>query len=769
MSTRKGGKHRDLGHSAASVDPMAEREAHKYEHPVPSRELILAHLKQVGEPLGFRELTEALGVSGERDLDAFGRRLRAMERDGQLLKNRRGQYGLIDRMDMITGRVIGHADGFGFLVPDNGGEDLFLSPREMRLVLHGDRAVARVSGIDQRGRQEGSIIEVLERSHKTVVGRYVAENHVGFLVPSDKRISQDILIPRDDAGGARPNQIVVAEITEHPTRRTQPVGKIVEVLGDHMAPGMEIEVAIRAYDLPHVWPDAVLSEVSGLAPQVPDGAKEGREDLRDTPLVTIDGEDARDFDDAVYCERVGKGYRLIVAIADVSHYVHPGTALDREAVARGNSVYFPQNVIPMLPEILSNGLCSLNPLVDRLCMACEMEIDARGEIKEFRFFEAVMRSQARLTYTKVAAMLVDGDPALRQEHAPLVPHLENLYALYKVLNKARQARGAVDFELPETKIIYDAHRKIDRIVPLQRNDAHKLIEECMLAANVCAAEFLVKKKVPAPFRIHAGPPADKLTALREFLFELGVQLGGGNEPEAKDYAKLLASLGERPDARLIHTVLLRSLSQALYSPDNIGHFALGYENYTHFTSPIRRYPDLLVHRAIKGILRRQPIADTIEAVQTLTDHLSMTERRADDATREVVRWLKAEYMMDKIGEEFDGVISGVTNFGIFVELAEVYVDGLVHITALGQDYYHFDPAKHRLMGERTRRVFRLGDPVRVKVAQVNLDEAKLDFELVGAGTAASRRPERGGRGERGEREDRSARGKHKRQRRPKKK
>jgi len=745
---------------------MAEREAVKYEHPVPSREAILAHLKEAGEPLSFSELTSALAIQGERDLDAIGRRLRAMERDGQLLKNRRGQYGLIDRMDMVTGRVIGHPEGFGFLVPDAGGDDLFLSPREMRMVLNGDRAVARVSGLDQRGRKEGVVIEVLERAHKTVVGRYVSENHVGFLVPSDKRINQDILVPRDGAGAAKPGQIVVAEITEHPTRRSQPVGKIVEVLGDHMAPGMEIEVAIRAYDLPHVWPDAVQTEVSGLAPQVPDEAKLGREDLRDVPLVTIDGEDARDFDDAVYCERVGKGYRLIVAIADVSHYVKPGTALDREAVARGNSVYFPQNVIPMLPEILSNGLCSLNPMVDRLCMACEMEIDARGEIQEFRFFEAVMRSQARLTYTKVAAMLVDGDAALRQEYAPLVPHLENLYALYKVLNKARQARGAVDFELPETKIIYDAQRKIDRIVPLQRNDAHKLIEECMLAANVCAAEFLVKKKVPAPFRIHAGPPAEKLTALREFLFELGVQLGGGDEPKAKDYAKLLASLGDRPDTRLIHTVLLRSLSQAIYSPDNVGHFALGFENYTHFTSPIRRYPDLLVHRAIKGIVRRQPIQDTIEAVQTLTDHLSMTERRADDATREVVRWLKAEYMMDKIGEEFDGIISGVTNFGIFVELAEVYVDGLVHITSLGQDYFHFDPAKHRLLGERTRQSFRLGDRVRVKVAQVNLDEAKLDFELVGVSARAPRRPEKGERRDRHEPEGK--RGKKRRRSKKKK-
>ncbi len=745
MSTQKPNKP-----DPTKTESKVAREPRVYEFPVPTREVVLALLKERGEPLTFKAITDALHVEGERDLDAFGRRLRAMERDGQLLKNRRGLYALIDRMDMVTGRVIGHHEGFGFLVPDQGGDDLFLSPREMRLVLHGDRAVARVAGLDQRGRKEGTIIEVLERSHKTVVGRYVAENSMNILVPSDKRITQDILIPHDAIGAAKPNQIVVAEIIEHPTRRSQPVGRIIEVLGDHMAPGMEIEVAIRAHDLPHVWPDAVLNEVASLTPQVPEEAKKNRKDLRDLPLVTIDGEDARDFDDAVYCERVGKGYRLIVAIADVSHYVHTGTALDREGQNRGNSVYFPNNVIPMLPEILSNGLCSLNPKVDRLCMACDMQIDAHGEIQEFQFSEALMRSQARLTYTQVAAMLVDQDAALRKEYEPLVPHLENLYALYKILNKARHARGAVDFELPETKIIYNAQRKIERIVPLQRNDAHKLIEECMLAANVCAAEFLVKNKVPAPFRIHAGPPPEKLTALRGFLFELGVQLGGGDEPKARDYGKLLASLGDRPDVRLIHTVLLRSLSQAIYSPDNIGHFALGFANYTHFTSPIRRYPDLLVHRAIKGILRRQPIQDTIEAVQTLTDHLSATERRADDATRDVTRWLKAEYMMDKIGEEFDGIISGVTNFGVFVELAEVYVDGLVHITSLGNDYYHFDPAKHRLLGERTNRSYRLGDSVRVKVAQVNLDEAKLDFEMVGeVKREAKREPRREDKGKGG--------------------
>jgi ribonuclease R len=731
MSTQKPDKSTEshLAHGA-TADPMAEREAQKYEFPVPSREIILAHLGGQGEPMSFKRLAADLGVEGERDQESFSRRLRAMERDGQLLKNRRGRYGLLQKMDMIRGRVLGHADGFGFLVPEDGGEDLFLSPREMHQVLHGDRVVARVAGVDQRGRQEGTIVEVLERAHKTLVGRYVAESRVGFLVPADKRINQDIVIPLGEEGGAHDGQIVVVAILDYPTQRNQAVGKVIEVLGDHMAPGMEIEVAIRMHELRNTWPDVLQGEVSGLAPTVPERAKEGRVDLSDLPLVTIDGEDARDFDDAVYCERSGKGYRLVVAIADVSAYVRPGTALDQEAILRGNSVYFPNYVIPMLPEILSNGLCSINPQVDRLCMVCDMRISARGKIEEHRFYEGVMRSHARLTYSKVAAMLVDGDAALRHEYAALLPHLEQLYALYQILHKARVTRGAVDFELPETRIIYDAQRKIEKIVPLQRNDAHRLIEECMLAANVSAAEFLAEHGIPVPYRIHAGPTEEKLVALREFLSELGLDLGGGTEPTAQDYANLLAAVEGRADARLIHTVMLRSLSQAVYSPDNIGHFALGFPNYLHFTSPIRRYPDLLVHRAIKDVLHKRPAAHSLAAMQSLGEQLSMTERRADDATRDVLRWLKTEYMLDKVGEEFDGIISGVANFGIFVELSEVFVDGLVHVTALGNDYYHFDAGKHRLMGERTRSVFRLGDAVRVRVVKVDLDEAKLDFELV---------------------------------------
>jgi len=731
MSTQKHGK--------PAKDPMADREKQKYEFPVPSREAILKLLTDRNEPLEFKVLTDTLGVYGERDEDAFSRRLRAMERDGQILKNRRGLYGLASKMDMVSGRVTGHPEGFGFLIPDEKGEDLFLSPREMRQVLHGDRVMARVTGVDQRGRKEGAVVEVLERAHKTIAGRYVTADRMGFVVPADRRIAQDVVIPRGDEGGAREGQIVVAEITTQPTHRAGPVGRVIEVLGDHMAPGMEIEVAIRAHDIPHVWPDAVTQEAAVFTPEVPADAARGRTDLRQTPLVTIDGEDARDFDDAVYCEPHGKGWRLIVAIADVSNYVKPGTALDREAYARGNSVYFPQHVIPMLPEALSNGLCSINPHVDRLCMVCDIQVAEGGKIGKYQFYEAVMRSHARLTYTQVAAMLVDRDETLRREHANVVPHLESLHDLFKTLHTARMHRGAVDFELPETRIVFDEQRKIKQILPLQRNDAHRLIEECMLAANVCAAEILKKHKVPAPYRIHQGPTHEKLTQLREFLFEIGLSLGGGDSPQAQHYSKLIKSVEKRPDSRLIQTVLLRSLSQAIYSPDNIGHFALGYPHYAHFTSPIRRYPDLLVHRAIKNILLQRPAAISPEEAKQHGEHCSLTERRADEATREVTRWLKAEFMMDRIGEEFDGYISGVTGFGIFVELVEVYVDGLVHVTGLGNDYYHFDAAKHCLMGERTRKIYRLGDKVRIRVVRVDLDEAKIDFELAAQPAAPARK------------------------------
>ncbi len=712
---------------------MAEREAAKYEFPVPSREAILAVLTQRGQPLDFEELSEALHVEGERDRDAFGRRLRAMERDGQLLRNRRGRYGLPSKMEMVRGRVSGHPDGFGFLIPDDGSPDLFLPPPTMRAVMHGDIVMARETGLDQRGRREGVVVEVLERGRARVVGRFTLEQRVGLVVPEDRRISQNVLVTPGGEGSAQPGQIVVVEITQPPTARTAPMGKIVEVLGEPMAPGMEIEIAKRNHDIPYEWPPGVEAEAERFAATVPPDAAHGRFDVRSLPLVTIDGEDARDFDDAVYAEPKGKGYRLIVAIADVAHYVKPDSALDKEGFNRGNSVYFPKSVIPMLPEALSNGLCSLNPDVDRLCTVCEMEISPSGEIRHHQFHEGIMRSQARLTYTQVAAMLVDRDQGLRQQYARLLTHLETLYALYKILHVARQERGAVDFELPETRIVFDEQRKIREIVPVHRNDAHRLIEECMLVANVCAAEFLKKNKVPTPYRIHEVPPPDKLSDVREFLSGLGLSLGGGDKPEAKHYARCLKSVEQRPDRCLVETVLLRSFSQAVYSPDNIGHFALGFPHYTHFTSPIRRYPDLMVHRAIKRLLHREPAGVTEDQMKVISAHCSKTERRADEATRDVVRWLKAEYMMEHIGGEFDGIISGVTNFGIFVELANIFIDGLVHITALGNDYFQYDQPRHQLIGERSHQKFRLGDAVRVKVVRVSLEEGRIDFELAGAG------------------------------------
>jgi len=729
----------------STEDPFHEREAQKYAQPIPSREFILEHLAQQGGPESFEQIAAALGLASEEDLEALRRRLRAMERDGQLIVNRQGDYGLAQKMDLICGRVVGHPDGFGFLIPDEGGDDLFLSPKQMRAVLHGDRALACVLGIDRRGRREGAVVEVLDRAHTRIVGRFMMEHGVSFVVPSNSRINQDIAIPPEHRGGAVANQIVEAEIIEQPSKRAQPIGRIVTVLGDHMAPGMEVDIAVRSYDLPHEWPAEILAEVAPLTAEVPEHAKQGREDLRAIPLVTIDGEDARDFDDAVYCEPHGKGWRLLVAIADVSSYVNTATALDQHARLRGTSVYFPGRVIPMLPEILSNGLCSLNPHVDRLCLVCELSISASGEVRGYRFFEGLMRSAARLTYTEVAAAVVERVVKAREQVKNVLPQLEHLHDLYKVLRTRRDKRGAIDFDTTETKVVFGRTGKIDRIVPLIRNDAHRMIEEYMVAANVAAAEFLLEKKMPALYRVHAGPTVEKLLDLRAFLAELGLSLGGGDDPQPKHYAQLLDSVRDRPDARLIQTVLLRSLSQAVYSPDNTGHFGLAYEAYTHFTSPIRRYPDLLVHRAIRHAVASGRATDfgySHNDMVSAGEHCSMTERRADEATRDAMDWLKCEYMQDKVGEVFEGLITSVTSFGLFVELRDIYVEGLVHVSSLGKDYFHFDAQKHRLLGERTKTVYRLADPITVKVVRVDLDEKKLDFELVEAAGASKKKRDR---------------------------
>lgn len=724
-------------------DPHARREAEKYTHPIASRELIQQHLIDRGAPMSLKDLADVLDIEEARDREALRRRLTAMVRDGQLVQNRRGDYGLVNKMDLVRGRVIGHPDGYGFVVPDEGIGDLFLSARQMHSVMHGDRVIVQVIGIDRRGRREGALVEVLERNTQTVVGRFYQESGVGFVVPYNRRISHELVIPPKAQGAARNGQMVTANIIEQPTKRSQPIGEIVEVLGDHMTPGMEVEIALRTHDIPWRWPDRVEKELTKFKPKVSAAHKRGRLDLTDLPLVTIDGEDARDFDDAVYAERKGKGWRLLVAIADVSHYVQPGTALDAEAAGRGTSVYFPSRVVPMLPEALSNELCSLKPHVERLCIVCEMTITHGGEVSEYRFHQGVMLSAARLTYNEVAAMVVEKKQRVRRQYEHLVPHLDDMHALYKVLKKRREHRGAIDFETTETRIVFNERNKIEKIVPVVRNDAHMMIEEFMISANVCAAQYLSRHKQPALFRVHQGPSAEKLSDLREFLGEFGLTLGGGDDPEPSDYAALLKTVMGRPDAHLIQTVLLRSLSQARYTPDNTGHFGLALETYAHFTSPIRRYPDLIVHRAIRGLGEgRRAKKVHQEDMAALGEHCSMTERRADEATRDATDWLKCQYMVDKVGQEFQGTISSVTSFGLFVELDDLYAVGLVHVTSLENDYYHFDPVRHRLRGERTGAIYRLSDRIKVKVARVDMDEKRIDF-VVGVPAAEPKQRRRG--------------------------
>jgi ribonuclease R len=739
----------------AFQDPNAELEAQKYENPVASRDALLMLLSDAGRPLTHEDVCEVLAETDPDRIEALRRRLIAMSRDGQLISNRRNQFAPMKKVDLITGVVQGHRDGYGFVLCE--GDDVYLSNRQMSKVFHGDKVAVQVIGLDRKGRPEGKIVEVLERNTQRIVGRYFDQAGMGVVQPDNKRVSQEVLVPAEFRAGAEHGQFVVVQISEQPKPGGLPIGHIIEVLGDHLAPGMEIEVAIRSHDIPHEWSDAVNVEAKKLPDAVKDKDKEHRIDLRHLPFVTIDGEDARDFDDAVYCERNRKtgGWRLYVAIADVSSYVKVNSALDKEAHQRGNSVYFPGFVVPMLPEKLSNGLCSLNPNVDRLVLVCEMTISQAGKVSGYQFMEAVIHSHARLTYNKVWLMLQqpysEEGLAWREHYQAIVPHIENLYGLFQLLRSKREERGAMDFDSVETRIQFDSERKIQEIVPTERNDAHMLIEECMLAANVCAAAFLQKYEVPCVYRVHAGPSMEKLENLRAFLGEMGLSMSGGGQPTPKHYQELLASISDRPDSHLIQTVLLRSLSQAVYQPENQGHFGLAYEAYTHFTSPIRRYPDLLVHRAIRSVIRSEKECRNVKradgaeplspnslypydtaAMVHMGEHCSMTERRADEATRDVVDFLKCEFIQDRIGEVFEGVIAAVTGFGLFVELKQVYVEGLVHISTLSNDFYHFDPIKHRLTGERTRRNFRLGDSLWVQVMGVNLDERKIDFELATA-------------------------------------
>ncbi|MEO9273896.1 ribonuclease R [Marinomonas sp. 5E14-1] len=747
-------------------DPHMQREASKYDNPVPSREFILEFLASQNTSIGHLDLCEKFALTGEDEIEALRRRLIAMCRDNQLTSNRNDEYKPLLESELIEGYVQGNKEGHGFLLRPSD-DDIFLSARQMQNVMDGDKVKVRLSGRSVKGRLDGVVVEVLERKHTQMVGRYYLESGTAFVTPENPRIAQDIQITTDSGLAPTHGQYVLAEIVSYAERGKPAQGLVKKILGDFMAPGVEIEVAMHRYEIPNEWPAAVEKQIKNFVAEVAEEDKANRVDLRDTPFVTIDGEDARDFDDAVYCEKTPGGWKLFVAIADVSHYVKKDSPLDEEAIVRGNSVYFPGRVIPMLPEVLSNGLCSLNPDVDRLAMVAEISLTSRGKMRGFKFYEGLIRSHARLTYSKVAKMIA-AEPEeqgleLRERYKSIISHIDDLNGLYHTLKGARDERGAMEFDTVETRMVFDENSKIEHIVPVERNDAHKLIEECMLCANVATAELLIKSDLPALFRVHEGPKDDRLLTLRTYLGLLGLELTGGAKPTPADYAMLSEAIKDRPDARSIQTMMLRSMSQAVYQADNMGHFGLNYEAYTHFTSPIRRYPDLLVHRAIRYLIRGEgrPVVRQVHRVKGspelkkrkiygyehadmdgFGDSCSVTERRADEATRDVEAWLKCQYVEQHLGEPFDGVVTAVTSFGLFVELQGLFVDGLVHISGLGQDYFVHDIEHQAIVGERTGRVFRLGDSLKVRVSSVNLEQRKIDLSLDDTAPRARKKVER---------------------------
>ena len=735
-------------------DPQAKRESANYDNPIASRELILERLRAAGVPRDIGAIAEDLDISSDLDLEALRRRLRAMCRDSQLLMDRRGRYALVEKLDLVSGRVQAHRDGFGWLRPEDGSADVYLHERQLHSAMDGDRVLVRISGERRDGKREGVVAEVVDRAHARMTGRIDEMGGVCILVPANPRLNQEILINPGDRGGARSGDWVEVELTRYPERHQPAWGRVVEVLSTsddfHRT---RVDVVLGAQGIPRKWPDAVDRAVERLPTVVAAEDTRKRVDLRELDLVTIDGEDARDFDDAVFCEKKrGGGWRLLVAIADVSHYVHPASALDEEAENRGNSVYLPSTVVPMLPEALSNELCSLKPQVDRLCLVCEMAISAKGRLGKFQFFEGVMRSSARLTYTRVGALfdkgldgVRDGDP----EIVPLAERLLELRQLYHALREGRAARGTVDFDSTESRIVLGDDGRVAEIVPVHRNDAHRLIEECMISANVAAARFFEKHKLPALYRVHAEPDPARIEELRGFLAGLGVQLGGSDIPEPRDLKALIESVAHRPDRHVIEVSVLRSMNQAVYQPVNEGHFGLALPAYTHFTSPIRRYADLLVHRGIRHVIRSRLESEYVQRVRgagvlpkekiypyeqarlvNVGEHISMTERRADAASRDMIDWLKCEFMEQHLGAEFQGTVTGVTNFGLFVELDDLYVQGLAHVTMLPGDYYHFDSTHRLLQGESTKTVFGLGDRLRVAVARVDVEERKIDFTVL---------------------------------------
>ncbi len=719
-------KHTEL---SAQQDPHLERETSNYETPVPSREFILSVLTEMGIPVKRRVLLKHFELEDPELQEGLRRRLKAMVRDGQLFKSPEGLIP-ITHIDAVTGVLVIEKEGQGY-IRTHEGQTILLAAPALRGFYDGDEVEGQITQLDKEGYSRGRITKLITGVKPLVIGRLLKSSSIYEVLPFDRKFSQHITIPKEHKGEAKDGDIVQIEILrdEKYQSHVEPVARVIEVLGDFSTPGIEVKMAIRKFGIPEIWPKAVEKECKQFNV---DNIKHtsDRTDLRDLPLVTIDGEDAKDFDDAVYCEQKKEGWLLWVAIADVSHYVKKGSALDKEAMNRGNSTYFPGSVIPMLPEVLSNELCSLKPNVPRLCVVCEMSVNKQGEITRSTFYRATMHSKARLTYTEVSE-IIRGNETVRERYQSLLRPLEALHSLYEAFSKQRKERGAIDFDTVETRILFDVGGKIKSIVPTVRNVAHKMIEESMLAANVCAAKFLQSHKKATLFRNHDRPPADKLKSLRQFLSELGLDLPGQQHPTAIDYSNLIKDIQHREDKHLIETVMLRSLSQAQYSPKNIGHFGLAYPSYLHFTSPIRRYPDLVVHRGIvDAIAEKGKKKAENEDYENLGLHCSETERRSDDATRDASLALKCHYMVEKIGSEYKGVVSGVASFGIFVELKDIYVEGLVHVTQLGNEYFNYDAAHHRMVGDRTRTVFRLGDSVEVRVVRVDVETKRIDLELL---------------------------------------
>ncbi len=711
--------------------PKSKKDSGRYKNPVASRGDMLKIIEKQKSPITFEEMVEILKYKDEADIEGIRRRLIAMCRDGQLIRNRKNGYVKVDKDNLVSGTVLAHPDGFGFLKPDDGSKDLFLYNSEMRALMNGDKAIARVSGEDRRGRPEGKIVKVTERANKTVVGRFYWDGDVGFVAPDNKKLPDDIIVPDKYNKGAQHGQVVEVKIEKFPTKRHQSLGHVINIMGEHLTAGLEIDIAISSYNLPNTFDEKVEKELEQFTSTIDDSDVARRRDIRDMPLITIDGDDSKDFDDAVFCESKDNGWKLTVAIADVAHYVDMGSAIDAEAIKRGTSVYFPGRVIPMLPEILSNGLCSINPNEDRYALCCEMDINSEGEVTSYDFFEAVMKSHARMTYNQVSEILNDSESSLQQDFAHVLPVVNELNELYHKLLLQRRKRGGIEFDRPETKIVFNDDKKIESIVIVERFESHKIIEECMILANICCAKYLDKNKLAGLYRNHLGPAEDRLADVRKFLGLHSLSLSGGNEPSGKDFSTLLNQIKERPDAQIIQTVLLRSLKQANYHSKNVGHFGLALDYYGHFTSPIRRYPDLINHRQIKACINQAKLPYTnAEKVGDMGTKCSEFERRADEATRDVTDWLKCEYMEDKVGTVHNGKVNTVTSFGLFVELEDIFVEGLVHITSLKKDYYQFDATMLKLTGERTGQTFQVGDKIVVEVANVNLEDRKMDFKQV---------------------------------------